>query len=180
MPLSKSSLKSALKAAFEKQLTATSGPTLVPNITPALAADLGKAYHDYASDAKIGAAKLSSKGTASAVAGALTGNDYFDGWEAGTKAWWDAASADSGNGVYITGAKPKSAGLLGVKADIRKLLPKPAGDLEDPPATELDDFCGKLADVLNKFTTKIEVPTDDDNSAKSSGPTPTSPVPKVS
>lgn len=180
MGLSKSGLKADLKAAFEKQLAVTSGGVKVPKITSALADDLGKAYHDYASKAAIGAAKLASKGSASDVSGALLGADYFDGWEAGTKAWWAAASADNGSGVYITGAKPKTAGLVGVKAEIRKLLPDPAGDLKDPPSTELDDFCGKLADALDKFTTKIEVPTDDDNSAKSAGPTPTSPVPKVS
>jgi len=178
MSLSKSGLKAALKAALEEQLAKTSGATLVPEMPPALKTALGKAYHDYASEATIGAGKLSTKGAATDVSGALAG--FFDGWEAGTKAWWGAAAADTGNGTYITGAKPTVSGLSGLGADIKKFLPDPAGDLTEAPATELDDFCDKLSTALHKFTTKIEVPTDDDNSAKSSGPTPTSPVPKAS
>ena len=180
MPLDKSKLQKALKKAFETQLAKTSGDTKVPKVTDALATDLGQAYTDYASDAKIGAAKLASKGSASDIADALKGAPYFNGWEAGTKAWWGKASADDGSGVYIAGAKPKPAGLSGVGDKIKGLLPDPAGTLDDPPATELDKFCGDLSDALDEFTKKIEVPTDDDNSAKSSGPTPTSPVPKVS
>lgn len=180
MPLDKSKLQKALKAAFEKQLAVTSGDTKVPNVTDALATDLGQAYTDYASDAKIGKTTLKTKGTASDISGKLTKEDYFAGWESGTKAWWTAAAADGDSKSYESGAKPKPAGLTGVGAAIKKLLPAPAGDLKDPPAVELEKFCTDLSDALDEFTKKIEVPTIDDNTSKNIANSPTTPEPKVS
>lgn len=180
MSVSKSSLSSDLKTAFETQLNKSSGDVKVPHITDALAADLGQAYHDYCSPATIGAAKLATKGTPSSVASALTGDQYLDGWEDAAKAWWGSATADDGSGAYIAGAAADTSGLSGLKAAVRALLPDPAGDLPSAPSQQLQDFCDSLAAALDKFTTKVKFPTMDDLTKSNGGTPPTSPEPSVS
>lgn len=180
MPLgSASSLASAFAASFAKQQALKSGDLVHPKITSALADDLGKDYAAYAKPGKASGAGYSG-GSGSDVAGGLKGKNYMKGWEDGLKAYWGAATFDDGSGKYITGAKATTSKLNGTQAAVDALLPDPAGTQPAVVPLSFLDFSTKLATVLDTWTKKIEVPTDDDNSAKSAGPTPTSPVPKVS
>jgi hypothetical protein len=157
MPLVKATLSSALAAAFTKQKAVTSPTDVkVPKITSALADDLGKAYHSYAS-AALCSGMAASGGDGSKVASALKGADHFDGWEQGLKDYWDGVSF-AGAG-FIPKNPASGSGISGVKSGVRGLLAGPAGDLAKTAPNEIPAFCDLLAGVLDTGSKKATAMT---------------------
>lgn len=174
MPLSDSALSDDFVKSFQAQLDKSDGSVVYPKITDALAAALGADYDKYAKTAKTTAGSQTDPtgGSASDISGALTGDSWMDGWEAGVKAYWGKTKFTASATKETPGPADPSA-ISDIKKGIRALLADPAGTAAETTGMSIKDFCDKLAKILHDDTKKVTIKT-----VSKPDPTKPPPVPK--
>lgn len=153
MALEKDALAAKFVEAFARiRALKNPGPPPPPLLPLAVAKELALAYHDWVSSSSPkagGALSIVTPGQPSVLETALSAAPLLAGWTPGLQAYWGPVTW-AGPG-YEPAAPTIPASLSGIAPELAVLMAPP------PKVKNEEEFADKLAVILHKYTTMLEV-----------------------